>query len=144
MLVPRLTSNKSLVVALLYPFCLVCMRVREMGEGEWEWERVNERPASFSPSAWQHGPSPAYGRHAAHALTLVGHERAQVWIRKPISVDWHGSFCPPLSPKPVWVNENSNNEKCRATWDLQLCLKEFGLIPHGFQTTKLQSGALWN
>ena len=48
------------------------------------------------------------------------------------------------SPKPWWIFENFINTKCRTTWVLQDCLKEFGLIPNGFQTTVLQSKVLWN
>ena len=55
-----------------------------------------------------------------------------------------GRLWAPRSPNPWQFSENIITKNCRATEDLQLCLKEFCLIHNGFQTTMLQSRLLWN
>ena len=83
---------------------------------------------------------PPHGAHgvrwsATTAATPVGSDR---WRSRLTAHFWTSK-----SPKPWWIFENFINTTCRATWVLQDCLKEFGLIPNNFHTTMLQSNVHW-
>jgi hypothetical protein len=51
---------------------------------------------------------------------------------------------PSISPNPARFSENRSRQGCSATWDLQVCLHEFGPVWPIFQTIDLQIGVRWN
>ena len=82
--------------------------------------------------------------HGLSILGTVGHDGRRFESARVNSVRLTVDFQTSKSPKPWWISENFINTKCRATWVLQDCLKEFCLNRNGFQTIRLQNRLHWN
>ena len=75
---------------------------------------------------------------------MVGHDGRWFESARADSVCLTIDFQTSKSPKPWRISENFINTKCRATWVLQDCLKEFYLNHNGVQTIRLQIRLHWN